>query len=291
MVELRCPACGARASEYDLQCPVCGADLPDDSLPGHALADPTAGEVTLPAFPGSPRQGDPLVGSRVSHFQIVGALGRGGMGVVYRATDLSLERPVALKLVAPELAEDELFRRRFLKEPRLAASLDHPNVVPIYEAGEHDGQLYLAMRLVEGGDLKAALARGLEAGRLLRILDQIASALDAAHRRGLVHRDVKPANILLDEDDQAYLTDFGITKELSADSTGGGQLVGTLESRARTARGHRCRGHAALPGDRRHPRQLRLRPQRRSHEGAALGPAYAGTAVHSIVAVPPGLDG
>ncbi len=102
-------------------------------------------------------------------------------------------------------------------------------MVPIYDAGEHDGQLYLAMRLVEGGDLKATLAQGLEAGRLLRILDQIASALDAAHRRGLVHRDVKPANILLDEDDQAYLTDFGITKELSADSTGGGQLVGTLE--------------------------------------------------------------
>jgi ABC-type branched-subunit amino acid transport system substrate-binding protein/predicted Ser/Thr protein kinase len=170
-----------------------------------------------------------LRGTTFAGLRVESVLGRGGMGVVYRAVDPALGRPVALKLITPEMAEDPGFRRRFLREPRLAASLDHPHVVPIYDAGEHDGQLYLAMRLVEGGDLKAAFAQGLENGRLLRILDQIASALDAAHRRGLVHRDVKPANILLDEDDQAYLTDFGITKELSADSTGGGQLVGTLE--------------------------------------------------------------
>ena len=158
-------------------------------------------------------------------------VGRGGMGVVYRATDLSLERPVALKLVAPELAEDELFRRRFLKEPRLAASLDHPNVVPIYEAGEHDGQLYLAMRFVDGSDMRTLLRRegGLPAERALDILAQVASALDAAHRRGLVHRDVKPANVLVDEDDHAYLTDFGVTKQLGGNTTETGQIVGTLD--------------------------------------------------------------
>ena len=153
------------------------------------------------------------------------------MGVVYRATDLSLDRPVALKLIAPELAQDEHFRRRFLKEPRLAASLDHPNVIPIYEAGERDGQLYLAMRYVQGSDLGSLLQRErtLAPERALRILAQVAGALDAAHRRGLVHRDVKPANVLLDEDEHAYLTDFGITKQAGGASTDTGQAVGTLD--------------------------------------------------------------
>ena len=170
-------------------------------------------------------------GSSFAGYRIESVVGRGGMGVVYRATDLSLERPVALKLVAPELAEDELFRRRFLKEPRLAASLDHPNVVPIYEAGEHDGQLYLAMRFVEGSDMRTLLRRegGLPAERALDILAQVASALDAAHRRGLVHRDVKPANVLVDEDGHAYLTDFGVTKQLGGNTTETGQIVGTLD--------------------------------------------------------------
>jgi YVTN family beta-propeller protein len=170
-------------------------------------------------------------GSTFAGYLIESVVGRGGMGVVYRATDLSLQRPVALKLVAPELAEDDLFRRRFLKEPRLAASLDHPNVVPIYEAGEHDGQLYLAMRFVDGSDLRSLVRRegGLGAERVLGILGQVASALDAAHRRGLVHRDVKPANVLVDEDGHAYLTDFGVTKQLGGDTTETGQIVGTLD--------------------------------------------------------------
>ena len=170
-------------------------------------------------------------GSSFAGYLIESVVGRGGMGVVYRATDLSLERPVALKLVAPELAEDELFRRRFLKEPRLAASLDHPNVVPIYEAGEHDGQLYLAMRFVDGSDMRTLLRRegGLPAERALDILAQVAGALDAAHRRGLVHRDVKPANVLVDEDGHAYLTDFGVTKQLGGNTTETGQIVGTLD--------------------------------------------------------------
>jgi ABC-type branched-subunit amino acid transport system substrate-binding protein/streptogramin lyase len=170
-------------------------------------------------------------GTTFAGYRIESVVGRGGMGVVYRATDLSLERPVALKLIAPEQAEDEQFRRRFLKEPRLAAALDHPNVVPIYEAGEHDGQLYLAMRFVEGSDMRTLLRRegGLPPERAIPILAQVASALDAAHRRGLVHRDVKPANVLVDEDGHAYLTDFGVTKQLGGDSTDTGQIVGTLD--------------------------------------------------------------
>ena len=158
-------------------------------------------------------------------------VGRGGMGVVYQATDLSLDRPVALKVIAPELSQDEHFRTRFLREPKLAASLDHPNVIPIYEAGEHDGELYLAMRFVEGTDLRTLLEREgkLTAERTLAILGQVAGALDAAHRRALVHRDVKPANVLIDGDGHAYLTDFGITKQLGGASTDTGRMVGTLD--------------------------------------------------------------
>ena len=170
-------------------------------------------------------------GSTFAGYQIEELVGRGGMGVVYRATDLSLERPVALKLIAPELAEDERFRSRFLREPRLAASLDHPNVIPIYDAGEHDGQLYLAMRFVEGSDLRTLIDTEGKLGpeRTLAILAQVAGALDAAHRRALVHRDVKPANVLLDGDGHVYLTDFGITKQLGGASTDTGRVVGTLD--------------------------------------------------------------
>jgi serine/threonine protein kinase len=170
-------------------------------------------------------------GATFAGYRVDALVGRGGMGVVYRATDLSLERPVALKLIAPQLADDQRFRARFLREPRLAAALDHPSVVPIYEAGEHEGQLYLAMRYVEGSDLKTLLERDerLSPERSLSILAQIADALDAAHRRGLVHRDVKPGNVLLDDDGHAYLTDFGITKQRGGDSTDTGQMVGTLD--------------------------------------------------------------
>jgi ABC-type branched-subunit amino acid transport system substrate-binding protein/streptogramin lyase/predicted Ser/Thr protein kinase len=170
-------------------------------------------------------------GSTFAGYRVESLLGRGGMGVLYRATDLSLDRPVALKLIAPELAEDERFRGRFLKEPRLAAALDHPHVVPIYEAGEYEGQLFLVMRYVEGRDLKSVLEHegSLAPERALAVLSQVADALDAAHRRGLVHRDVKPANVLLDEDDHAYLTDFGISKQLGGASTDTRRVVGTLD--------------------------------------------------------------
>ena len=170
-------------------------------------------------------------GTIFAGYRVEALVARGGMGVVYRASDLSLQRRIALKLIAPELAEDERFRARFLKESRLAASLDHANVVPIYEAGERDGQLYLAMRMVEGSDLKALLRRDgrLDSERALAILGQVASALDAAHRRGLVHRDVKPGNVLIDEDGHVYLTDFGVSKKLGAISTDTGRMVGTLD--------------------------------------------------------------
>ena len=170
-------------------------------------------------------------GTTFAGYRVESRVGRGGMGVVYRAWDLSLERPVALKLIAPEQAEDERFRARFLREPRLAAALDHACVVPIYQAGEHDGRLYLAMRFVEGSDLASLLERHdtLDPGRALAILAQIAGALDAAHRRGLVHRDVKPANVLLDQEEHPYLTDFGVTKEIGGASTDTGRVVGTLD--------------------------------------------------------------
>jgi ABC-type branched-subunit amino acid transport system substrate-binding protein/DNA-binding beta-propeller fold protein YncE len=170
-------------------------------------------------------------GATFAGYRVESLVGRGGMGVVYRATDTSLERTVALKLIAPELAEEPRLRARFLKEQRLAASLEHPSVVPVYEAGERDGQLFLAMRFIEGSDLKTAIHRdgGLAPERALAILAQIADALDAAHRRGLVHRDVKPGNILIDEDGHAYLTDFGITKRVGAASTDTGHVLGTLD--------------------------------------------------------------
>jgi DNA-binding beta-propeller fold protein YncE len=175
-------------------------------------------------------------GSLLGDFRIEVELGRGGMGVVYRAAQVSLARPVALKVIAPELAGGEGFRERFVRESRLAASLDHPNVIPVYAAGEDGGVLYIAMRYVDGIDLRALITRqgSLDARRAAGIAAQVASALDAAHERGLVHRDVKPGNILVTSRggaEHAYLTDFGLTKRTGSDSglTASGEWVGTLD--------------------------------------------------------------
>ena len=159
---------------------------------------------------------DSRVGTRLFDYELTELIGRGGMGVVFRARDLTLERNVAVKLIAPEYASDPGFRHRFLAESKLAASLEHPNVLPVFAAGEYEGQLYLVTRLVEGRDFAALLAsEQLPPARVLAIVSQIADALDAAHARGLVHRDVKPSNVLVDANDHAYLGDFGLAREIS----------------------------------------------------------------------------
>ena len=181
-------------------------------------------------------RGDRAVGLKptdvIGGYRLTEVIGKGGMAVVYRAQQLSLDREVALKLIAPDFADDPVFRERFLRESRVAAAVEHPHVIPVYEAGEDAGLLFIAMRYVDGFDLGALLGRlgPLTPADAVRIVTQIAGALDAAHARGLVHRDVKPANVLLDEDlEHAYLTDFGIARATGAASaiTSVGTFVGT----------------------------------------------------------------
>jgi serine/threonine-protein kinase len=175
-------------------------------------------------------------GEQIAGYRLERLLGRGGMGEVYLATHESLGRKVALKLLPVELGSKEHFRQRFLAESRQAASLDHPHIVPIYEAGEAAGRLFIAMRYVEGSDLGSLIERDgpLDPGRALGLLRGIADALDAAHDRGLVHRDVKPGNILVAlaarGGEHAYLADFGLVKQLGSggDFTQSGQLLGSV---------------------------------------------------------------
>jgi hypothetical protein len=170
-------------------------------------------------------------GTIVAGYRIDGVLGVGGMGVVYRATQLSLNRVAALKVLAAEFSEDPAFRERFRREGQLQAAIDHPHIVTVYEAGETEHGLFLAMRVVKGPTLKdLIIAKELEEGRALRVLTQVADALDAAHDVGLIHRDVKPQNILLDTRDNAYLADFGLTKAPGESGlTEEGQFVGTID--------------------------------------------------------------
>jgi DNA-binding NarL/FixJ family response regulator/tRNA A-37 threonylcarbamoyl transferase component Bud32 len=190
-----------------------------------------------PAAPGAGAlASEPEIGSTFAGHRIDGIAGRGGMGVVFRATDLVLNRRVALKLIAPRLAVDETFRARFERECRMAAAIDHPHVVPIFRAGDEDGRLYVTMRYVDGIDLGTLLARErwLPPARAVRLVGQVAGALDEAHAHGLVHRDIKPANVLLarpGDHEHAFLTDFGVSKDraTASDLTDTGIAIGSVE--------------------------------------------------------------
>jgi pSer/pThr/pTyr-binding forkhead associated (FHA) protein/predicted Ser/Thr protein kinase len=189
-----------------------------------AAAVPAADRAELaPELP----MGSVFAGCRVEQ-----VIGQGDMGVVYGAEELALQRRVALKLIAPEYSRDGRFRERFRRESRIAAAIDHPNVIPVFDAGEEDDVLYIMMRLVEGTDLRALIAaeRRLEPLRAARIVRQVGAALDAAHARGMLHRDVKPSNVLLASRDHVYLSDFGLAKH--AASSGELTRHGTIVARA-----------------------------------------------------------
>ena len=184
----------------------------------------------LPTVPGGI-----AAGSQIAGYTIEEQIGRGGMAVVYRASDKRLNRHVALKILAPELASDAGYQQRFLREMRAAAAVDHPNIVPVFDAGEADGALFIAMRYVDGQDVRTMLETEprLSAARVCHLVAQAASALDAAHARGLVHRDVKPGNMLIGraQPDHLYLSDFGLSKQRvsSEPLTLTGQFMGTLD--------------------------------------------------------------
>lgn len=189
----------------------------------------------VPAVTDIPAAPLPTLVDEIGGFRLEELVGRGGMGVVYRAEQPGLERKVAVKVIAPAHAADARFRNRFAREARLAAALDHPNIVPVYMTGEDAGQLYLVMRYVDGLNLAERLREApLALPDVADIVSQVAAALDAAHAHGIVHRDVKPANILLVERDRsphAFLTDFGITRELAGTEglTQPGAFLGSLD--------------------------------------------------------------
>ena len=176
------------------------------------------------------------IGAVVAGFRLISPIGQGAMGTVYLAEEARTGTRVALKLLIPGLADDERFRQRFLREASIAASLDHPNIVPTVTFGETGGLLYLVMAYVEGPDLRQLLHRdgALEPRRALRFMAQVAAALDAAHRAGLVHRDVKPGNIIIaneGEAELAYVCDFGLARHVSSASslTNDRGFVGTID--------------------------------------------------------------
>jgi serine/threonine protein kinase len=196
----------------------------------HRWAAIAGGDRTMPR--GSMAE-DSRIGTSVGSYRLLSWIGRGGMSVVYLAVDLRTGNEVALKLLSPELAGNQVFRERFFRESRIALSIEHPNIVPVYEGGQDEGELYIAMRNIEGrhlGELIREEGR-LELEQTATILGQVAGALDTAHQVGLVHRDVKPGNILLGSGDEVFLSDFGLTKEaLSASGfTATGQMVGTVD--------------------------------------------------------------
>ena len=236
--------------------------------------------------------GLPLVGDEFAGYRVRSVLGRGGMSVVYQAENLRLSSIIALKVLAPELASDDVFRARFLEESRIAASLNHPNVIPIYDMGSQDDLLYIAMRYVSGTDMRQMIKKR---GRILPatalfLVGQAARALDAAHRKGLVHRDVKPGNLLIErgsddaDPDHVYLADFGITKHAMSRSglTSTGQFLGTIDYvragadprhvGARPGRSVLAGLRAVRVPDRAGP--VREGPRRGDHLGARRGDAH-----------------
>jgi serine/threonine protein kinase len=172
-------------------------------------------------------------GSTFAGYEVESVVGLGGIGILYRARQLRLDRPVALKLVTPEVARDPVIRERLRREARTVAALDHPNVVPLYAAGEEEGTVYIVTRWVEGTELGALIHRDgpLEAGRAARTAAQIAAALAMAHEKGVVHRDVKPTNVILTPEDHVYLTDFGLAKRAgtAAGLTAVHRMLGTVD--------------------------------------------------------------
>ena len=194
------------------------------------LSSPTAGRIGIIPGQGGVTEGLPVDEVEFGRYRLLSLLGEGGMGEVWRAHDAVTDRVVAIKLLPPKLSKDEDFQQRFRREAHAAARLNTPHVVPIYDYGEIDGRLFVSMRLIEGRDLAAVLAEGpLEPARAVRIVDQVARALHAAHKVRLIHRDIKPSNILLDDDDFAYLIDFGIAR-IADDTrvTKTGNTIGTF---------------------------------------------------------------
>jgi pSer/pThr/pTyr-binding forkhead associated (FHA) protein len=236
--------------------PAPASPAPSPSPPSTPAAAPPAPASPAPPRPATPAPSPPPVpaepaprpaparpaptpppdalpfGSVFAGCRVDEVIGFGDMGVVYRAEELALQRPVALKVIRPEHSEDDRFRERFRRESKIAASIDHPNVIPILDAGEERGVLYISMRLVDGTDLRQVIATqgGVEPLRAARIVGRVGAALDAAHALGLVHRDVKPANVLLARADHVYLSDFGLAKP--ADETGGLTRQGSIVARA-----------------------------------------------------------
>lgn len=210
------------------------------------MSEPNSPTTDQPE-PGAAAAPDVNAGQQVAGYRLEAQVGQGGMAVVYRAHDVRLDRRVALKLLSPRLAADTSFRARFIRESRAAAAVDHPNIIPVFDAGDAGGALFIAMRYVQGGDVRSLLAdeEPLPAAQAWSIVSQVASALDAAHAHGLIHRDVKPANMLLDpapsgatadpgsgtvSTRHVYLSDFGISKQAMASNlTATGQFVGTLD--------------------------------------------------------------
>ncbi|HSS75758.1 MAG TPA: protein kinase [Thermoanaerobaculia bacterium] len=225
MPALSCPACGAPHSEFDSRCSACGATL-----------TPAPSDTRVDGIPPRPQpvftENEPLTGQQISHFQILSRIGSGGMGMVFRALDLELNREVALKFLHPHREGQERDQVRFHREAQAAAVLDHPNIGTIYEVGERDGRRFIAMALYDGETLAARLARSavhqLAPSEAAATAGQLASALEAAHAAGLVHRDLKPDNIMILRDGRVKLIDFGLARwEGSSRMTEQGLAVGT----------------------------------------------------------------